>query len=513
MLQRRDVLKLGIGGLASASSAQRVAEAQTPSPAAPQPFDPGVVTEAARALAGKPFKAPPADLPDAFANLTRDQYSAIQRRPEGLLWAAEPLGFMVEPLHRGFLYAAPMRLHVVENGIVRKLGYNATDYDFGASKPPADLPDIGFSGFRLLLNLPGGSPEPVAIFRGASFYQAVAHGMDFGVKARGLAVKVADTKGEEIPLFREVWIEQPNLAQGDIVMHALLDSESVTGAYRFTLRAGDATIIDTECTLFARVAVENIGVAPMAATYLAGPLDRRRVDDARPSVHDARGLQILNGRGEWLWRPVSKRETLQSSAFVDDNPRGFGFLQSDRSFERFLDDENHWERRPSLWAEPIGDWGPGAVTLIEVPSDSDVNQNMIAYWRPKDGLAAGSETSFAYRQFWCWSPPASPAGAFVLGSYGGKTPGGGANGKRRRFIVEFAGEGISGAASLRDTIPNLGASPGAIVSVRKFADAGDKTYRVQFDLDPGAETLCELRLFLESGGKPVSEIWLYRWTP
>ncbi len=510
MYKRRDVLKLGVAGLAGAvATGGAAAQEATPTP----PFDPARVVDAARALAAKPFKAPNADLPDAFANLTLEQYAAIQNRPSALLWAAENLGFVIDPLHRGYLYAAPIRLNVIEGGVARRLVYAASDFDFGPLKPPADIKDIGFSGFRVLINPPGGELAPVAIFQGASFYRAIAQGQAFGMRARGLALKVADPKGEEIPIFREAWIEQPTLAQGALVVHALLDSESVAGAYRFTLRAGDATIIDTECTLFARVAVDNIGVAPMAATYLAGPLDRRRIDDVRPSVHEANGLQILNGRDEWIWRPVSNRETLQTSAFVDSNPRGFGFLQRDREFARYMDDDNHWENRPSLWVEPIGDWGAGAVTLIEVPSDSDVNQNMLAYWRPNVGLAAGSETAFAYRQFWCWSPPASPPLAKVTQSRGGKTPGGGPNGKRRRFLVEFRGDILARDDQSPEITANVGAGPGAIVATRKITSADGKTCRVLFDLDPGAEPLCEMRVYLESGGKRLSEIWLYRWTP
>jgi glucans biosynthesis protein len=32
-------------------------------------------------------------------------------------------------------------------------------------------------------------------------------------------------------------------------------------------------------------------------------------------------------------------------------------------------------------------------------------------------------------------------------------------------------------------------------------------------VDPGNEALSELRLQLEAQGKPVSESWMYRWTP
>ena len=37
----------------------------------------------------------------------------------------------------------------------------------------------------------------------------------------------------------------------------------------------------------------------------------------RSGAYEIAGLQMLTGRGEWLWRPISNRETLQISAFVD----------------------------------------------------------------------------------------------------------------------------------------------------------------------------------------------------
>ena len=49
--------------------------------------------------------------------------------------------------------------------------------------------------------------------------------------------------------------------------------------------------------------------------------------------------------------------------------------------------------------------------------------------------------------------------------------------------------------------------------MRGFLSRENKTFHVVFDLDPGTEPLCEIRLLLESGGMPLSETWLYRWTP
>ena len=522
MVERRAFLKLVLCGIAAPLGAGAGGVAGTPSAAAemappepprsfalgdPAPFDPSMVTEAARSLSKRPFKSLGADIPGMFRDLSYEQYATIRERPGTAIWAAENTGFSIAPLHRGFIFSSPMEISLVYDASARRVIYDQALFDFGQLAAPSNIGDLGFSGFRVLAQGQGGFSER-AIFQGASFFRALAPGQTFGTMARAMSIKTADPRGEEFPAFRSVWIERPTLAAGALVIHALIDSESVTGAYRFTLRPGDATIIDTECTLFARVAVDSLGLATMSATHLSGPLDERRDDDLRPSVSEATGLQMLTGKGEWLWRPVANRNTLQISTFVDESPRGFGFLQRDRNFDHYQDDDQHYETRPSLWIEPIGDWSAGGVQLVEIPSVSEANDNIISFWKPKQPLAAGSETFFAYRQFWCWNPPEQPPLAIATQSRSGR----GSSSKRRRFVVEFAGDILSAPENSEALKANLSAAPGSIVAVRTFTSTDKKTCRVLFEIDPGNETYCEMRLVLEAGGKPMSETWLNRWT-
>jgi glucans biosynthesis protein len=467
-----------------------------------------MVVAIARDMAQKPYRPPPTDLPDPFANLTYEQYVSIRSKPGAAIWAADNTGFAIEPLHRGHIFSSLMYIYLVENGMARRAIYDKQAFDFGKIQVPAELPDLGFSGFRILQPQDGAGLNEVAIFQGASFFRALARGQNLGVTARALSIRTADpNRGEEFPFIKVAWIEKPSLASNVLIIHALLDSDSVTGAYRFTLRPGEATIIDTECTLFIRAAVDHYGLGAMQGAFLYGPIDRHRSEDVRPGVYEIDGLQMWNGKEEWLWRPVANRDTLQLSAFVDENPRGFGLLQRDRNFDDFQDDDQHFERRPSLWIEPIGEWGPGAVQLVEIPSESEINQNILAYWRPKDGLAANAEASFAYRQFWCWTPPERPPVAVVRASRGGRA------GKRRRFIVDFVGDIFADPAKTPEIRPNLRANPGTIASIRTFLSRERRNFRVSFDLDTGGDVYSELRLVLEGGGKPLSETWLYRWTP
>jgi glucans biosynthesis protein len=148
------------------------------------------------------------------------------------------------------------------------------------------------------------------------------------------------------------------------------------------------------------------------------------------------------------------------------------------------------------------------VQLIEIPTENEINDNVIAYWRPKQGLQPGTETFFAYRQFWSWQPPDRPDLAIVT-----ETRTGSAGGRRRRFMVDFVGEAFKQPQLLADMKPVLGASPGQVSGLRLWTYPEQKLVRVGFVLDPGGENASELRLLLESNGRPLTETWLYRWTP
>jgi glucans biosynthesis protein len=508
MLKRRDVLQLAGSAAALAAANTMPSAFAQEQPAEATPFSGPAVVDLARALAVKPFAAPNLDLPSALTNLTYEAYSAIRAKPEGLIWSDDSSGFVIEPLHRGFIFTNPMQINLVEGGLSRRLNYDASKFVFGGVNLPAPPAKLDFSGFRVLRRDDRGEMQELAIFQGASFFRSAARGQNLGVTSRGLSIRTGDARGEEFPFFRTVWIEKASRAANALTINALLDSESVSGAYRFTIHPGDATIIDVECSLFPRAALDNFGLATMSATSLFSPLDRRGDDDVRDAAAECTGLQMFTGAGEWVWRPVSNRNNLQISEFVDSNPKGFGFLQRNREFDDFYDLIQHWERRPSLWVEPIGDWGPGSVELVEIPSDNENAQNMIAFWRSKTPLAKGQQADFAYRQFWCWSPPSRPPAAAVTGSRGGR----GGAARQRRFLVEFRGDALGDFTRMADVKANLTASPAKIVSLRTYPAPERKSCYVQFDIDVASDNACELRLTLESQGAPLSETWLYRWT-
>lgn len=475
------------------------------------PFSRASVVEIARALSKADFVPPPSELPDPLKNLSYEQYRDIRADRNSGIWADEGLPFQLQLFHRGFYYKEEIDVALVSDGTAHHLPYSPKFFDAGKLVPqPLPTDDIGFAGIRLLgqVNSPDKFDE-VAVFLGASYFRSLGRGQVYGLSARGLALKTADPEGEEFPLFRAFWVEKPRPDSETVVVHALLDSASVSGAYRFSIRPDQSTVIDVEATLFPRVDLIKVGLAPGTSMFSFGPNDRSDVDDYRPQVHDSDGLLMVNGRGERIFRPISNPQSLQVSAFADAAPRGFGLTQRDRDPATFQDFEANYEKRPTLWIEPVGDWGQGAVMLIEIPSDSEINDNIVAYWQPKDAIRAGSEFSFAYRQFWGNEPAPAPGMATILATRIGRATLQG-DSPIRLFVIDYE---LPQPAPRTATPPeaDIWSNTGIISETTMQHNPLSGGWRLSFKLDPQDAPLVELRVVVDIDGTPA-ETWLYRWT-
>jgi len=471
-------------------------------------FDRSIVRQMARDLATKPFKAADEKLPDSLKDLDYDHYRAIRFLPDHALWHGEKLPFEVQFFHRGFFYKSRIDIYEVAGGQASKIPYRSGDFSFGTTPPPGPEVDLGFAGFRIHapINRPDYFDE-VCVFLGASYFRAVAKGETYGLSARGLAINTGEAKGEEFPAFRTFWIEKPAPNANSIVVHALLDSESATAAYRFTIRPGAPTVFDVEMAIYPRVNLDHAGLAPMTSMFFFGPNDRKDVDDFRPSVHDSDGLAIFNGRGEELWRPLSNPTDLQISSFVDQNPRGFGLMQREKNFTAYEDLESGFERRPSLWAEPIGDWGEGALQLFEIPTKEEIHDNIAALWHPKAPLQAKGEYTYTYRLHW---GPDSPKTASLARF--SRTAVGARGDDSRIFVLDLTGD------RLKSADPNsihgvVSAEKTEIKNVVTQPNPATGGWRLSFELPVKDKVPVEIRASLMQGNEALSEVWVYRWTP
>lgn len=514
-LGRRHMLLLGLAATGAALLPFRGSLAQdTPSG---EPFDFNTLCRRAKDLAEHPHQDDRASLPDGLKNLGYDQYRDLRFVPDQALWRGIRR-FEVQFFHPGFLYDHPVRVNVVSNGAARPVPYRREMFTFGANKVAAELPaDFGFAGFRLHypLHRPGQMDEVIA-FLGASYFRMLGRGQVYGLSARGLAIDTAQPRGEEFPRFREFWIEEPAPEADAITAYALLDSQSCTGAYRFAIRPGTETVVEVHATLYPRADIEKLGLAPLTSMFFYGEGGSRRVDDFRPEVHDSDGLQVATGTGEWLWRPLVNPRALRVSSFAAENPRGFGLCQRDRRFENYQDLESQFHKRPSLWVEPIGAWGKGRVELVEIPSDAEINDNIVVYWVPEQPVRKGVPLTVAYQltSFLTLDrlPPLGRAVATRTGS--SRTPGN-AEAPRgaRHFVLDFDGGDLAHLDAEEVVVADASASSGKLLPPVVLKNSETGGWRVFFDVVPDGGKACDLRCALRLRGAVLTETWTYLWTP
>jgi len=507
-VRRRDFLQGGAYLPLATLRLPRAAAAETPAGNAGTPFDGSTVRGIARELAGKPYQPQDANLPDPFSKLTYDQYRKIRFDSGHALWRGIGLPFEIQFFHPGFLYTSRVDIYEVSAGQAQPIRYSPDLFDYGELPRPTGE-GLGFAGFRVHspLNRPDHFDELCA-FLGASYFRAVARNQGYGISARGLAVKTADAGGEEFPAFKAFWIERPQPRNGSIVVHALLDGPSAAASFRFSIRPGNETVFDVESAIYPRSDIAQVGLAPLTSMFYIGPNQPVRADDYRPSVHDSNGLSIWNGWNEQLWRPLANPTELQVSSFADVNTRGFGLMQRQRDFLAYQDLEARYERRPSLWVETIGGVGEGTVDLVEIPTNREIHDNIVAFWRPTQPLRAKGEYNFNYRLYWCNENPLATGLARVVQTRSGL----GSQEKSRLFVIDLAGETLNSLPADAEPHVEVSADHGVISNTVAQPNPEIGGWRISFELAPAGAHTVELRAQLLVNDASVSERWLYRWT-
>lgn len=513
-MQRREVLLAGLVlPLATLPLPLRRAFAANADGA---PFDAQTVPRLAQQLSRAAYVPPDETLPPELASLKYDQYRDYRFKADRALWAGTGARFQAQFFHRGFLQKQRVDIYEVVAGNASPVRYSPQMFTYGKAPVP-HARDLGFAGFRL--HTPLNDPhvfDELAVFLGASYFRAVAQGQSYGLSARGLALKTGDASPEEFPVFKAFWLERPAPAADTVIVHALLDSPSAAGALRFAIRPGEETVFDVEFRLYPRVEIAYAGIAPLTSMFWFDAGDRVGVDDIRPAVHDSDGLAMLNGANEQLWRPLHDPRALQMSAFQDENVRGFGLMQRARAFADYLDAEANYQKRPSLWVEPQGEWGAGAVLLVEIPTSDEYHDNIVAFWRPREPFAGGREYRFAYRLHWCDTHVWQSQLATVAATRIGAVPKYDEPDKpdARQIVLELQGGRL---ASLRADVsriePVVTTSKGVIQNVVVYRNDEVGHWRLSFELVPGANTDIELMAHLRDAQGRLTETWLYRWNP
>lgn len=454
-----------------------------------------------------------------LAELDYDGYQRIAFDRDRTRWAdTGEGGFRVNAFHLGWLFKEPVHLHEVEDGKAHGMGFSTADFEYHGldQEIPEDFDLPGVAGFRVLAPLNRADRyDEVAAFLGASYFRALGRDTHYGLSARGLAVNTGQPDGEEFPLFTDFWLERPAPGSETVTIYAALRSESLTGAYRFVLNPGETTTVDVTARLFFRSDIEQLGIAPLTSMFLFGGADQGPFDDYRPAVHDSEALVVNMASGETFFRPLNNPPRLAGSYFSAENPVSFGLVQRERDFENYLDAQARYETRPSLMIEPIGQWGRGIVRLMEIPSDLEGNDNIVAYWIPEKPARAGDQLEISYRQHWGAAPQGdgSSQHARVVRTRAGKGGVSGVKGKtdKRKFVIDFEGGLLAELPAEGEVTPEVNASRGEIVEKVLSRVPGTNVWRLVIEARAEAGATVELKALLTGYGRVLTETWVYQW--
>jgi glucans biosynthesis protein len=468
----------------------------------------------ARALAAKPYQPPPPPAA-ALAGIDFDKVQKIRFRPGQALWLGADMPYPVSFFHLNKYSLVPVKIFALdgppEKLMAHEILYAPSYFEYADSGlDPGALGTLGFSGFRA--NNGQTSQNDWLAFQGASYFRTAGQDDQYGISARGISINTAMPGPEEFPRFTQFWLSEQDQT---LTIYALLDGPSLAGAYRFDCVRKDGVVMDVHCDLFFRGTPGRVGIAPLTSMYWYGENQRDRSPDWRPEIHDSDGLAMWNGNGERIWRPLIDPPSVQVNAFADQSPKGFGLIQRDRDFTNYQDDGAFYNKRPGVWVEPKGNWGAGAVELVEIPTTDEVHDNIVAYWRPATEPKPGETMGFDYRLYWQDQEPGYPAAlAKVIATRIGRAGVPGAESwdpNARKFAIDFEGGELSGMTQRYDIKPVVTCSSGEASGAYVVKVVGTDHWRALFDVPVSGKSPINLRCFLQLGDKTLSETWIYQY--
>jgi glucans biosynthesis protein len=511
---RRDLLAAALASGAFHLVAGAAAQAADIATGPAEPFSFDALRETARRLAGEPYT--PATLPESdmavLEAVDYDRHNQITYRPDRTLWAEADGAAKVRFFHPGRYFKEPVRIFEVRGGTAREIPFSADLFEIPADNPARDLHEAGFAGFRVMD--PEAQDDWMAVL-GGSYFRTSGYANQFGMSARGLAIDAGGPGPEEFPRFTSFWLEPAEA--GGLTIYALLESPRATGAYRIASARHEGVFQDIDADIFLRGDVERLGIAPLTSMFWFGKNNRHLSPDWRPEVHDSDGLELLLGNGERIWRPLNNPPRPMANSFVADDLQGFGLAQRERSFAEYQDDGVFYEKRATVWVEPKGEWGAGSVMLVELSTNDEIHDNIVAFWRPAAPAAAGSQYSLSYRLSWVKESPASPVARFTATRIGaGGVPGQPRPANVVKFVCDLDGRGFEGLDRSSGVEAVVEASRGTLGLTVAYPIAGAAGWRAMFDLDigpPDGDEPIDLRMYVRHDGEAMSETWIYQAFP
>ncbi|TWU60693.1 Glucans biosynthesis protein G precursor [Rubripirellula tenax] len=447
-------------------------------------------------------------VPESLAAMVYDQYVKIQYKIENATWWGTDRPFWIETFHQGFVQRDRVWLFVREDDRNRLIPFSTDDFTYDLhGLDPKSIADAGHAGIKIAGRFPRGAEEEFLTFLGSSYFRARSESNVYGASARGLAIDIATEGAEEFPFYRAIWIDEPTPDAKSVTVRALLDSPTVCGAYQFELMPGATTTsIDVRSSLHFRRVPKKLAIAPLTSMWIWGDGLRGPPKDARPSVHDSDGLLIRTGEAahsDWTWRAIARPPYPSVTSFPTDRLLGFGLMQRNTSFFHFDDHNALYNKRPSVFVTPHGDWGAGRIELLELPGAHEGIDNLGAYWIPQLPPTTDAPLRLRYTV------------EFFGGDHGGQSNVARATSLELKrgaesiaLTVRFAGEVIREIPATAYIDVAIATVRGAI-SEQKLTKTQTGDWLLKMVATPSEPAPMEIKATLRHRGQPVSETFSY----
>jgi glucans biosynthesis protein len=488
------------------------------------------VAQLALERAQKPFHSPRADLPKVLRadKLDYDKYREIRFRRDRALWTADNLPFRIEFFHPGYLYSEPVHVYEFTLTHVQPIRFVQDFFDYGNLHIQNQIPvNTGYAGFRVLYPLNETNQlDELGAFLGASYFRLLGKDQRYGMSARGLALNCGESdRPEEFPIFTDWWLGKPQKEDTELTLFAILDTTNCTGAYEFHIRPGETTVCDVDAILYLRATntvpaadpkhppITTLGLAPLTSMFWFGKNTEHKPDDYRAEVHDSDGLLAHMDSGEWLWRPLDNPAMMRHQIFHAKNIRGFGLMQRERSFAAYQDSFNFYQLEPSVWVKPHGNWGDGDLHLVELNSEFEGLDNIVAFWDPKNKPAPLIPYPFGYTLYWTRENDMKLSDNKAVATRVGLD----LDCKDcRQIVIDFDGPRLDALPEDTPPLAIANCSTNAVIldnQVIRNEDSGTWRVILKMQPKPGNVDPVDLRCTLQNGTNRLSETWTYQWSP
>lgn len=465
--------------------------------------------EKARKLLESPYIEIKPHTSKELASLPYDRYKNIRFRTEKSLWRSEGSAFQIQFMPPGHLYNYAININELIGSNYQRIPFLEEYFDWSEVGEIKLNAEIGHTGFKI--HYPINTDEHTdefAVFQGASYFRIVSKGQVYGLSARGLSINTGMANNpEEFPIFKEFWIKKPGKFDSTIIVYALLDGKSATGAYEFEIVPGEISKTTVNAEIYLRRPVEKLGISPLTSMFWYGENSQVPQGQAYPEVHDSDGLQYQTETGDFYWRPIDNPKKPHTHSIDLENPKGFGLVQRDRDFASYEDTNMKYQLRPSAWIEPGESFGKGQLHLFRFPTKQDSDDNVTLFWVPASLPETGEPIRLQYTIFWNVNPPKKLAYVVATRTNLGKEG-------ERNFFIDFKGDKLQSYTEEKLPTPVVESWNEPIdvtnVTIQKIPES--EKFRISFQIPAKlGNKNTELKAYLKDNSDIISETWITSW--